>query len=421
MQERHNDRPSDRPLDPAAAGPLVGIRVVEVGMLFAGPMSTAFLADLGADVIKVEPPGGDEVRKVGHFKDGEGLWWRVTNRGKTVLAADLGTAEGADIVRRLVKTADVFVENFRPGKLASWGLDYETLSRDNPGLVMLHFSGYGQAGPYRDRPGMGTLAEAFSGFAHTTGEEGGPPTLPSYPVADGIAALNGAFAVLAALVNRSTNGGLGDNIEISLYEPLLSMLGAMVIDYDQLGFVSERHGNRSTWSAPRNTYRTRDDRWVALSAAANSAARRAFNAIGRPDLADDPELATNPQRLKRIDECDGAVADWVRERDQAEVLRVFEAAGVVAGPIYDVAQLFDDPHVKARETLVSLPDPALGTVRMQGVVPRFQRAPGRVRWPGKPAIGHDSRRVLLDCGYSEEQVESLIGRGIVKAPTHAAE
>lgn len=398
----------------ASRGPLAGIQVVEVGMLFAGPMASAYLADMGADIIKVEPPKGDEVRRMGRSKDGEPLWWRVTNRGKRLLAADVRNPAGAEIVRRLASTADVFIENFRPGKLAEWGLDYKTLSEINPGLVMLHISGYGQTGPYSSRPGMGTLAEAFSGFAHTTGEPGRPPTLPAYPLADGVAALTGAMSVLAALVNRSRNGGIGDDIEISLYEPILSLLGAMAIDYDQLGVIGGRRGNRSTWTTPRNTYETRDHRWVAVSAAANSGARRLFNAIGRSDLAERPDMQTNPQRMQKLEECDGAVADWVRQHDQADVLKVFEEAGVVAGPVYDVAQLFADPHVQARGTLVELDDPVLGKVRMQGVVPRFRRAPGEVRWPGRPVVGQDTREILERLEYSAADVDRLVKEGAVK-------
>ncbi|OWT66426.1 CoA transferase [Candidimonas nitroreducens] len=398
----------------AARGPLSGIKVVEIGMLFAGPMASAYLGDLGADVIKIEPPNGDEVRRMGHFKEGEPLWWRVTNRSKKLLAVDVKTPAGAEVIRRLAATADVFVENFRPGKLASWGLDYQTLSAINPGLVMLHISGYGQTGPYSARPGMGTLAEAFSGFAHTTGEPGRPPTLPAYPFADGVAAMMGAQSILAALVNRSRNGGIGDEIDISLYEPILSLLGAMAIDYDQLGVVGKRRGNRSTWSTPRNTYETKDHRWIAVSAAANSGARRLFNAIGRPDLAERPDLQTNPQRMLRLEECDGAVADWVREHDQEEVLKVFEQAGVVAGPVYDVAQLFVDPHIKARGTLVDLDDPILGKVRMQGVVPRFRRTPGEVRYPGKAVVGADTREILTNLDYSSADIKQLEQAGVVK-------
>ncbi len=401
---------SDRP----AQGPLVGIKVLEIGMLFAGPMASAYLADMGADVIKVEPPKGDEVRRMGRSKNGEPLWWRVTNRGKQLLAADVKTPAGAEIVRRIARTADVFIENFRPGKLKSWGLDYKSLSELNPGLVMLHVSGYGQTGPYSSRPGMGTLAEAFSGFAHTTGEADGPPTLPAYPIADGVAALTGAMSVLAALVNRSSNGGVGDDIEISLYEPMLSLLGAMAIDYDQLGVVGQRRGNRSTWTTPRNTYQTSDQRWIAVSAAANSGARRLFNAIGRTDLAERADLQTNPQRIQKLAECDGAVADWIRLHTQAQVLAVFETAGVVAGPVNDVQQLFSDPHVAARGTLVELDDAALGKVRMQGVVPRFHRAPGAVRWPGRPGIGQDTRDILTRFDYSPEEIEGLLQQGAIK-------
>ncbi|MGF6637314.1 CaiB/BaiF CoA transferase family protein [Paraburkholderia sp. MM6662-R1] len=394
-------------------GPLAGIKVIEVGMLFAGPMASAYLADMGADVIKLEPPKGDEVRRMGRFKDGEPLWWRVTNRGKRLLAADIRTPGGAEIVRRLAATADVFIENFRPGKLASWGLDYETLSATNRGLVMLHISGFGQTGPYSTRPGMGTLAEGFSGFAHTTGEPDGPPTLPAYPLADGVAAMCGAMSILAAIVNRGKNGGIGDEIEISLYEPLLSLLGAMAIDYDQLGVIGMRRGNRSTWSTPRNTYETSDHRWIAVSAAANSGARRLFNAIGRSDLADRSDLQTNPQRMQKLEECDGAVADWVRQHTQAEGLDVFEKAGVVAGPVYDIEQLFADKHVAARGTLVELADPVLGKVRMQGVVPRFRRAPGEVRWPGRPVIGQDTCEILRGLNYTEDEVEDLTHQGAI--------
>ncbi|MBO9356623.1 CoA transferase [Bordetella petrii] len=400
--------------DPSAQGPLVGIKVLEIGMLFAGPMASAYLADLGAEVIKIEPPKGDEVRRMGRTKNDEPLWWRATNRGKQVAAVDIKTPDGAELVRRLAATADVVIENFRPGKLATWGLDYETLSAANPGLVMLHISGYGQTGPYRSRPGMGTLAEAFSGFAHTTGEADGPPTLPAYPIADGVAALTGAMSVLAALVNRSKNGGVGDDVEISLYEPMLSLLGAMAVDYDQLGVVGQRRGNRSTWTTPRNTYQTSDNRWIAVSAAANSGARRLFNAIGRSDLADRPDLQTNPQRMQKLAECDGAVADWVYRHTQKEVLDVFEQAGVVAGPVYDVEQLFGDRHVIERQTFVELDDAVLGTLRLQGVVPRFRRWPGKVRWPGRPKIGQDTRQILARLDYSEEDMERLARDGAIR-------
>jgi crotonobetainyl-CoA:carnitine CoA-transferase CaiB-like acyl-CoA transferase len=406
---------------PPAAGPLKGLRVVDVGMVFAGPLVATNLSDLGADVIKVEHPHGDEVRKLGRYKDGESLWWRVANRNKRVLAADMSKPEGADIVRRLVREADVLIENFRPGRAASWGLDYASLSKDNPGLVMLHISGYGQDGPYKHRPGMGTLAEAFSGFAMVTGEADRPPTLPQFPFADGVAGMVGAYSVLAALWARERNGGHGDEIDLNLYEPLLSLMGPMIIDYDQLGHIAKRRGNRSTWSVPRNSYRTSDDKWVAVSSAANSIARRMFRAIGRDDLADDPTLQSNPDRVKRIEELDGAIAAWIGAHTQQEVLRRFEEYEVVAGPICDVEQLVNDPQVAHRRTIVEMPDPALGTVRVQNVVPRFARAPGALRWVGRNRIGADTDEVLAELGYSREQVEALEAAGVVKrVPPKAA-
>jgi crotonobetainyl-CoA:carnitine CoA-transferase CaiB-like acyl-CoA transferase len=396
-------------------GPLTGLTVVDAGMLFAGPLVCTLLSDLGATVIRVEHPGGDEVRRIGQFKEGESLWWRVTSRNKLLAAVDMKQPDGIAIVKRLVESADILVENFRPGRLAEWGLDYETLSAKNAGLIMLHISGYGQTGPYRDRPGMGTLAESFSGFAETIGERDGPPSLPMFPIADGVAAVTGAYAVLAALHARDRTGK-GDEIDLSLYEPLLSLMGSMIIDYDQIGLIARRRGNRSTWSVPRNSYRTRDEKWVAVSSAANSVAKRLFRAIDRPDLADDPELATNPQRVKRIEECDGAIADWIRAHTQKEVLDRFLKFEVVVGPICDVEQIFADPHVAARETLVSLKDDALGTIRIQNVVPKFRNAPGRVRWPGRRDIGADTLAVLRDLGYSGDDISNLERRGIVRCP-----
>lgn len=398
----------------AGHGPLAGLTVIDAGMLFAGPLVSTILGDMGATVIKIEHPSGDEVRRIGQFKENESLWWRVTARNKMLVAIDLKKPEGVEIARKLIETADVFVENFRPGRVAEWGLSYEELSVHNRRLVMLHISGYGQAGPYRDRPGMGTLAEAFSGFAHTMGEEDGPPSLPMFPIADGVAAMAGAYAVLAALYARERTGK-GDEIDLSLYEPLLALMGSMVIDYDQIGLVATRHGNRSSWSVPRNAYRTKDEKWVVVSSAANSVAKRLFRAIGRPDLADDPDLATNPQRVKRMEECDGAIADWIRAHRQKEVLDHFLAAEVVAGPIYDVEQVFNDAHVNERGTLITMDDPALGEVRMQNVVPRFRENPGRIRWVGRRDIGADTTEVLERIGLDEATIRDLTERGIVKS------
>lgn len=397
----------------------MGLRVIDAGVIFAGPLVATLLGDLGADVIKIEHPKGDDVRKTGKFKEGEGLWWRVTARNKQVISIDMGKPEGVEIVRRLAKDADVLIENFRAGRFAKWGLDYASLASQNPGLVMLHIAGYGQEGPYASRPCLGTLAEAFSGFAHVTGETDGPPTLPSFPIADGVAAIHGALAIMAALWARERNGGTGDEIELSLYEPLLNVLGSMAIDFDQLGYVATRHGNRSTWSVPRNAYRTSDDRWVAISGAANSVTTRLFRAIDRHDMADDPDLATNPLRVKRIDECDNAIAEWIRRHTQEEVLARFRDFDVVAGPIYDIEQLFADEHVRARKTFVEIEDPILGKVNIQDVVPRFTNNPAHQRWLGRRDIGADTHAVLAELGYTDETLARLEQDGVIKSGSHS--
>ncbi|WP_210241564.1 CoA transferase [Mesorhizobium sp. B1-1-3] len=395
-------------------GPLAGLRVIDAGVIFAGPLVATLLGDLGADVVKIEHPKGDDVRKTGKFKDGEGLWWRVTARNKKAISIDMGKPEGAEVVRKLAGSADVLVENFRAGRFGKWGLDYASLSRLNPGLVMLHISGYGQEGPYSQRPCLGTLAEAFSGFAHVNGETDGPPTLPSFPVADSVAAIYGAYAVMAALWAREKRGGKGEEIDINLYEPLLSLMGSMAIDYDQLGFVARRHGNRSIWSVPRNAYRTSDDRWVAISGAANSVTQRLFRAIDRNDMADDPGLATNQLRAQRMDECDSAIADWIVRHTLEEVMARFHTYDVVAGPIYDIEQIFNDPQVQARGTFAQLDDPALGKVRIQDVVPRFTNRPVHMRWLGRREIGADTESVLGDLGYSSDALEQLESQGVIK-------
>lgn len=401
-------------------GPLAGLKVIEMGMLYAGPLVATNLSDLGADVIKIEPPKGDEVRNSGEHKDGESLWWRITNRNKRIVAADVKTAEGADLVRRLAKEADILIENFRPGRIAEWGFSYETLKEINPGIVVLHISGYGQDGPYKDRPGLGTLAEAFSGYAFLTGEPDGPPMLPLFPLADPIAAAHGTYAVLAAIFARGQNGGIGDEIDISLFEPLLAMLGPVIPYYDQLGLVSERQGNRTAWSVPRGAFMTRDKKWVAVAGAANAVAIRIFPAIEREDMAQDPELQHSRGRIKRADEVNAAVADWVSRHDLDEVLERFVVYDVLAAPVQDVSQLFENEHVKARGTITRLDDPELGSIAMQNVVPRFKNQPGGLRWPAPSAIGRDTWLVLAEQGYSQADTEHLRQAGIVAGPEENA-
>ena len=407
------------PVKNRSKGPLSGIRVVEIGMMIAGPMVGQNLADLGAEVIKIEPTKGDEVRKIGTSKDGQGLYWRVLARNKRVVAVDLTRKEGTDIVRRLIETADVLLENFRPGRLEEFGLDYDSLKAINPGLVLLHISGYGQTGPYSSRPGLGTLAEAFSGWSHLTGQPDGPPTLPQFPLADAVAALTGTYSVLACLLDRERNGGVGNEVDISLYEPLMNTLATMVIDYDQLGFVGNRLGNMNEKFAPRNTFRTRDGKWVVVSSV-GSATLRLFRAIGRDDLATDETLATQAGRSRRMVEIDAILEQWCLERDQNEILKRFAEWDVIGGPVSDIEQLFADPHVAGRETIVTVDDRVLGPVRVQNIVPRLRNSTPVIDWLGPPEIGEHTFEVLKAAGYSEDEITRLERDRVIVRPDHFA-
>ena len=396
-------------------GALTNLRVRDLVTIFAGPMIGANLGDLGAEVIKIEPPRGDDVRRLGTVKDGVGLWWKVVSRNKQLVAIDLTKPEGANILARLARDADIMVENYRPGKMEAWGLDYAKLSAENPGLILLHISGYGRSGPYRDYPGFGTLAEAFSGFVFTNGQPDGPPSLPAFPVADCVTALVGCYTVLAA-VNERTRSGRGQEIELNLYESLMSLMGNMVVNYDQTGEVMQRRGNRSKSSVPRNAYPTADARWVVVSSTTDATARRLFRAIGRDDLADDPTLATNVLRALRAQEIDDIVAQWMIQRTQEQALAILHDCEVAAGPINDIEQFFQDPHVVARESIATLDDPDLGQLRLPGIAPHFYRTPGKIRWAGRKAIGADTRSVLRGCGYADADIDRLVQDGVVAAP-----
>lgn len=364
-------------------GPLKGLRVIDCATLFAGPIVSTLMGDFGADVIKIEHPSGDPIRDMGHKKDGHGLWWKVAGRNKRCIALDLKAPPDAEIFRKLVAGADILVENFRTGTLESWGLGWDVLSALNPRLVMVRVTGFGQTGPFRRRAGFGTLAEAMSGFAHITGEPDGPPTLPPFGLADGIAAHYGCFAAMFALYERDIGGsGRGQYIDLSIYEPIFSLLGPQPTVYDQLGIVQNRSGNRSVNNAPRNAYRTRDGRWVALSAAAPSIVKRVLDLTGGPGTADDPRFQTNLDRVKHVEEIDRIVGGWIARHDLDDVIATFERAQAAIAPIYDVAQIFDDPQYEARQSITTVDDPDLGPVRMQNVTPRLSRTPGRIRFAG---------------------------------------
>ncbi len=390
---------------------LAGLKVLDVSTLFAGPLAATMLGDFGADVIKVEHPRGDPVRSHGASKDGVGLWAKVVGRNKRGITLYLGSPEGQDVFRRLVADVDVVIENFRPGTLERWGLGYPELATVNPGLVLTRVTGFGQIGPYAGRPGFGTLAEAMSGFAAITGEPDGPPTLPPFGLADGIAALAAAFATMTALRARETTGR-GQVVDLAIIEPILTLLGPQPTVWDALGQVQERSGNRSANNAPRNTYLTRDGRWVAVSTSAQSIAERVMRLVGRPELTEEPWFASGGERAKHADVLDEAVASWVAQHDRDEVVRAFEEAHAAVAPIYDVRDVVADPQFQALGSLVRVPDPELGSVLMQNVIFRLSETPGRITSAG-PALGQHTEEVLAEIGIDADQVAELRRQGAV--------
>jgi formyl-CoA transferase len=390
---------------------LQGLRVLDVATLFAGPLAATMLGDFGADVIKVEHPRGDPVRLHGYTKDGVNLWWKVISRNKRAIALYLGDGDGQEIFRRLAASADVVIENFRPGTLERWGLGYDVLARDNPGLVLARVTGFGQFGPYAPRAGFGTLAEAMSGFAHITGEADGPPTLPPFGLADGIAGLTTAFAILTALRARDRTGR-GQVVDLAIIEPILTVLGPQPTVYDQLGVVQTRQGNRSVNNAPRNTYLTADGKWLAISTSAQSVAERVMRLVERPDLIEQPWFASGSDRARHADELDEAVGAWIRSRTRAEVVDAFEAAEAAVAPIYDVVDVLADPQYQALESIVSVADEELGPVRMQNVLFRLSDTPGSVRHAG-PRLGEHTRDVLAEIGIDDERRRALAERGVI--------
>ncbi|MEV4288178.1 CoA transferase [Nonomuraea bangladeshensis] len=388
------------------------LRVIDAATLFAGPSAAMMLGDFGADVIKIEHPRrGDPSRGHGASAGGVGLWWKTLARNKRTAAVDLSRAEGQEILRRLCERSDVLIENFRPGTLERWDLDPEDLLKLNPRLIVARMTGFGQQGPMARQPGFGTLAEAMSGFAAMTGQPDGPPTLPPLALADGIAGLAMSYAIMLALHAREDTGR-GQVIDLAIIEPIMALLGPQMTAYKALGVVPRRTGNRSSSNAPRNTYRTRDGRWLAISTSAQPIAERVVTLVGRPDLVEQPWFATGQGRVQHVDELDEAVASWIAERDAAEVIARFEEAQAAVAPIYDVTDIARDPQYEALGTFVELPDEELGSVTMQNVMFRLSDTPGEIRWPGRP-LGRDTDEVLTELDYSRERLAELREAGVI--------
>ena len=394
--------------------PLRGLRVVDAATLAAGPMVATVLGEFGAEVVKVEQPGaGDPLRTWGAQKDGVGLFWKSMGRNKRCVTLDLRVAEGQELFHRLLDVSDVVVLNNRPSALAKWGLDYDSLHQAHPRLIVLHVSGYGGGGPKSDRPSFGTLAEAMSGFAHVTGQPDGPPTLPPFFLADGVAAQAAAAAVMMALYHRDVHGAGGQLVDVNLIEPLARLIETSTLSYSHLGVAPGRVGNMLPASAPRNAYRTADGKWVAISSASQNIALRVYRVIGRPELAENPAYADPVQRQARAAEVDTLVAEWIRRRPLAEVMAQLERAEVAAAPVYDAEQLLGDEHLRARGTFVAVDDPDLGTMTVQAPVAVLSDTPGRIDFLGR-ALGADNDEVyggLL--GVSADRLEALRAAGTI--------
>ncbi|MFF4032349.1 CaiB/BaiF CoA transferase family protein [Streptomyces sviceus] len=390
--------------------PLQGLRVLDTATLFAGPLAATLLGDFGAEVVKIEhPTKPDPSRGHGPSKDGIGLWWKVLGRNKRTITLDLSKPGGRTTFLKLAAAADVVIENFRPGTLEKWDLGWPELSAVNPRLVLTRVTGFGQFGPYAHRPGFGTLAEAMSGFAAITGEPDAPPVLPPFGLADSIAGLATAYAVMTALAARDRTGE-GQVVDMALIEPILTVLGPQPTWYDQLGHVQERTGNRSANNAPRNTYRTADGTWVAVSTSAQSIAERVMHLVGRPELIDEPWFATGAERAAHADVLDAAVGSWIARHSRADVLAAFEKAEAAVAPIQDVRDVLADPQYQALDTVTTVDDPDLGPLRMQNVLFRLSSTPGAIRWAGRPH-GADTDEVLRELGLTEAELTALRTEG----------
>ena len=387
--------------------PLEGVRVLDISNFMAAPATGMYLADYGAEVIKFERPGkGDELRAWGYTKDGVPLTWKILNRNKKAIQADFHTPLGIEILKRLVREADVVIENYRPGTLEKWGIGYDVLREINPGIILLRVTGYGQTGPNSHKPGFGTAMEAYSGGVYMSGYPDRPPLLPGFGLADMTTGVMGAFLVLAALHERDAHSGIGQVIDLPLYETLMTILGPFISDYDQLGLVYERSGSRAPWTAPRNVYRCKDGKYVAISGSGQAVFERLCGALGIPDLPNDPRFAGHRDRLTNVQALDDALQEQILRFDRDDAVEAINASGAVCAPVRSVAEIFEDPHILERESIKSIPDAELGHIVMQNVVGKFSRTPGSIRSTG-PTQGQHNQEILVErMGYTRKELEA---------------
>jgi len=403
---------------PSPSGPLAGVRVIELGQLIAGPFCGKTLGDFGAEVIKIEPPGkGDPLRKWRLLKDGNSIWWEVQSRNKQSVTLDLTKPEGQDILRSLVKEADVLIENFRPGKMEEWGLGYEELKKINPRLVMVRISGYGQSGPYRDRPGFGVIAESMGGLRYLTAEPGRVPVRVGVSIGDTLAALHGVIGVLMALYHRDCNhrdtksGGEGQVIDIALYESVFNCMESLLPEFSAFGVVREAAGSALPGIVPSNAYPCRDG-WILIGGNGDGIFKRLMNAIERDDLGTAPDLASNDGRVKRVSEIDTAIAAWTGARDKADALNILGDHDVPSGAIYSIADIAADAQYKARDMILNITTRDGTTVDVPGIVPKLSVTPGGIRSTA-PRLGEDTEAVLKRAGVKAETIVDLRARGVI--------
>ncbi|WP_300712632.1 CaiB/BaiF CoA-transferase family protein [Limnohabitans sp.] len=401
-----------QPKNTPKLGPLQGLKVIELGQLIAGPFAAKTLADFGAEVIKIEPPGaGDPLRKWRLLKDGTSVWWQIQSRNKRSVALDLKEPEAQDIVRQLAQDADVLIENFRPGAMEAWGLGPDALQALNPRLIMLRISGYGQTGPYRDKPGFGVVAEAMSGLRHLTAEPGRVPVRVGVSIGDTLASLHGVIGILMALHERQRSG-LGQVIDVALYEAVFNCMESLLPEYSAFGAVRQAAGSALPGIAPSNAYRCQGDAYVLIAGNGDSIFKRLMHTIGRDDLGQDPELKDNSGRVKRVEQIDAAIGAWTAERDIVDVLHALDGAAVPAGRIYNVADIAADPHYQARGMIEQIQLDDGSSLSLPGIVPKLSRTPGG-HASNAPGIGQDTDAVLQEIGLSADQIQELKARGIV--------
>jgi len=405
---------------PDSTGPLKGLKVLDLSIIVAGGTATSLLADFGAEVVKVERPGsGDPLRNWGPFANGVSLWWKVHSRNKKSITLNLASSEGQELLKQMAAKADLLVEGFRPGAMERWGLGPEDLQKVNPGLVMVRFSGFGQTGPYKDRPGFGTVAECMSGYVGMTGFPDSPPVLPPIPLADEIAGVFGAMSGMMALYHRDALSGMPPNqrkgqvIDVSLFEPLFRLCIPHVTMFDMLGINRERVGNNFPDAAPRSLYQTGDDGWLGLSATSQSTFESLAQAMGMPEIIDDPDYKDNAARLENRDALNDVLQGWLGQKSTNEIMDELVPSGGVVGPVYDAAQIAEDPHYLERQDILEIDDPELGKTRMVGVAPKFSKTPGMVEHAG-PRLGEHNKHIYGSwLGLGEAELEDMATRGVI--------